>query len=89
MGPEQFARKSARIFARILSPSSGHVGGGVSTHRGLGYRTPAEVRAGSETGGDNAFLRGKRETVPRLVRRKGGTSPPLDECPQNARRVSQ
>lgn len=33
-------------------------------HSSLGYRTPAEVRAASETGGDTALLPGKRVTVP-------------------------
>ncbi|HWP37795.1 MAG TPA: IS3 family transposase [Gemmatimonadales bacterium] len=32
-------------------------------HSSLGYRTPVEVRAGSETGGDTAFLPGKRVNV--------------------------
>lgn len=33
-------------------------------HSSLGYRTPAEARAASETGGDTALLPGKRVTVP-------------------------
>lgn len=49
------------------------------------YRTPAEVRAATETPGDSAFLPGDREPVPvQLTRRTGSTARDRPKCPQTA-----